>query len=408
MKKIIYITIFIISLICLYIFIPSFNKEEQKKVLKFSSWGSQSETQVINSVIKDFELKNQNIKVEFLHIPQNYFQKIHLLFASNLEPDVIFINNQNIPMYINANLLEDLTPYFDEKIFFNEALNCFKNNNKLYAIPRDISNLVIYYNKDIFKKQNVQPLNKIKSLEDLKNLAEKLTTKENFGINYEEDPLFYLYYLASNGGGFLSDDKKSIIINSEKSLEALNLYSDFINKYHIAPTKSQIGSMTTAQMFINGKLAMYLGGRWLVPKFREAINFDWDIMEFPSTQTNKVYIDSSGWAVSKKSKNKKEAIELIKYLSSKETIDKFTQSGLILPARIDSANSEVFLNKNLKPKHSEIFIDMLKFAKPTPVNENYGKINDILKEKTQKIFNSEKKSDEIIDKKTIKELESLL
>jgi multiple sugar transport system substrate-binding protein len=153
---------------------------------------------------------------------------------------------------------------------------------------------------------------------------------------------------------------------------------------------------------------MYLGGRWLVPKFREAINFDWDIMEFPSTQTNKVYIDSSGWAVSKKSKNKKEAIELIKYLSSKETIDKFTQSGLILPARIDSANSEVFLNKNLKPKHSEIFIDMLKFAKPTPVNENYGKINDILKEKTQKIFNSEKKSDEIIDKKTIKELESLL
>ena len=285
---------------------------DNRTVVKFSSWGSQSETDVIKKFILQFEKDNPNIKVEFIHIPQNYFQKIQLLFASGLESDVVFINNQNIPMYVNAGLLQDLSSYFNEENFYSQSLDCFKFNGKLYAIPRDISNLVIYYNKDIFKSLNVKMPSKIKDIFELRQIAKNVTSKSNYGINYEENPLFWLYYLASNGGGVLGDDKKTIIINDEKSIEALNLYADMINKDKSIPTKSDMGSMTGAQMFINGKLAMYLSGRWMSPKFRETINFDWDVVEFPSP--NKVYIDSSGWAVSKKSKHKDEAIALIKYL----------------------------------------------------------------------------------------------
>lgn len=383
---------------------------ENEKILRFSSWGSQSELEILNTVIKDFESKNKDIKVEFIHIPQNYFQKLHLLYASNLEPDVIFINNQNIQLYINAGLLENISKYFPnaDEIFYKRALECFKRNDELYAVPRDISNLVIYYNKDILKKRKVELPSKIDSLEELRILAQQLTTKENFGINFEEDSLYWLYYLASNGGGILSDDKTAIIINKNESIDALNTYSDLVNKYNVAPSKAQIGSMTTAQMFINGKLAMYLGGRWMVPKFRETITFDWDVIEFPSNNKNKVYIDASGWAVSKNSKKKDEAIRLIKHLSSKETIDKFTSSGLIIPARKDSAQSELFLNKKNKPQNAKAFLDMLKNAKPTPVNENYNSINDILKEKTQNIFSGEKRAEEAIDKKTIEKLKNLL
>ncbi|MCD7780572.1 MAG: sugar ABC transporter substrate-binding protein, partial [Candidatus Gastranaerophilales bacterium] len=381
----------------------------KKHVLKFSSWGALSETETIHSVIKNFEEKNPDIKIDFIHIPQNYFQKIHLLFASGLEPDVIFINNQYIQMYIKAGLLEDLTNYFPDidSVFFKEALNCFKYKNKLYAIPRDISNLVIYYNKNIFDEQNITPPSKIHDIYELASLARKLTNKNHFGINYEEDVLFWLYYLASNGGGVISDDGKEIIITNKNSYEALNLYSDLINKYHAAPSKSQIGSMTTAQMFINGKIAMYLGGRWMVPKFRETADFEWDIIPFPSGETNKVYIDASGWAVSKKSKNKKAAVEFIKYLSSQNTINEFSKSGLIIPARKDSASGINFLD-NKPPKNARAFTEMLKNAKPTPVNENYGSINDILKEKVQTIFNGGKQPKDVFDEKTIKKLESML
>ena len=168
------------------------------------------------------------------------------------------------------------------------------------------------------------------------------------------------------------------------------------------PTKSQIGSMTSAQMFINGKLAMYLSGRWMTPKFRETINFDWDIIEFPAP--NKVYIDSSGWAISKKSKHKKEAVNLIKYLSGVKAGSEFANSGLILPANKKS----IFQNKEQLPKNYKAHITMLNMAKPTPVNENYSSINDILTDKTEDIFNGKKQPEDVFDDKTVKELQALL
>ncbi len=408
MKSKAFLIIFIFILLC-FSFI-GIKSNTDNVVLKFSSWGSQSELEVLKSVITDFENEHKNIKIDFIHIPQNYFQKIHLLFASGLEPDVLFMNNQNIQLYIKANLLTDLSEYFEntEQTFFNEALDCFKDGNKLYAIPRDISNLVIYYNKDILKKTGVKLSQKIQTIDELKTITEELTTDTNWGINFEENPLFWLYYLASNGGGVLSDDKKSVIINSKESLYALNLYSDMINKYHIMPTKAQIGSMTSAQMFINGKLAMYLGGRWMVPKFRETLNFDWDIIEFPSSPEHKVYVDASGWAIAKNSKHKEEAVEFIKYLSSAETISKFTKSGLIVPARIDIAQSPIFLENNKKPLNNIAFINMLNQAKPTPVNKQYSSVNDILIEKSQNLFYGDKRAEDIFDDKTVKEIENLL
>ncbi len=409
MTKKIFIFLFIISIIFL-IFAQRVSFNDTEKVLRFSSWGSQSEIKILNSVINDFETANPDIKIDFIHIPQNYFQKLHLLFASGLEPDVIFINNQNISLYEEAGLLENLSPYFgnSEKNFFAAALDCFKYKNSLYAVPRDISGLVIYYNKDIFDDLKIKIPDKINNIYELRDLAIKLTNNGHFGINFEEDSLFWSYYLASNGGGIVSDDKKSVIINSKQSIEALNLYADMINKYHAAPSKSQIGSMTTAQMFINGKLAMYLGGRWMVPKFREVIPFNWDVIEFPSSNENKVYIDASGWAISAKSKNKDEAIKFVKYLSSEEIINRFTDSGLIIPSRIDSAKHLLMADKNKKPKHSAVFTDMIVNAKPTPVNKNFSSVNDIIKETSENIFAGKETPQDAFNEKVIKKTERLL
>ncbi len=409
MKKIIIIVFAFICILFLIYEKQLIKKADSENIIKFSSWGSQSETAILNDLINDFE-KETNIKVEFIHIPQNYFQKLHLLFASNLSPDVVFINNIYIKMYIKADLLEDLSQYFadDKNSYYKEAINCFKENNKLYAIPRDISAPVIYINKDIFKKHGIYKTNKLNNIRELKELAQRVTTKDYYGINIEEEPIFLLSFLASNGGGVLSDDCKSIIINNQNSTEALNLYSDFINKYHISPAKAQIGSMTTAQMFINKKLAMYISGRWMVPKFRQTINFDWDIIEFPASEENKIYLDASGWAVSKNSKHKEQAIKFIKYLSSKQSAEKFAESGLITPARIDAAEEFILNDKKNKPENSQIFLSMIKYTKPTPVNENYGRINDILKEKTQSVLNGAKSSEVPFSNTDIKELESLL
>lgn len=410
-----------IIILCVFVlFLTGCVKKSNQTTIQFASWGSKSEVEIIKPILAEFERKNPDIKVEFVHIPQNYFQKIHLLFASNLAPDVLFINNLYLPIYAKAGVLQDLgefasvgilsqptdstphndintdqVPLNDRKIFFDKALDALSYNNKLYAIPRDVSTLVIYYNKDLFNKYGISYPDKNWTLNDFLAISQMLTKDTNqdgkidlWGISFEEDLLFYLPYLMSEGGGVLSDDLKSSIINTPESKKGLQFYSDLRNKHHVAPTRAESASETMAQMFLQSKLVMHLSGRWLVPKYRSDAKFDWDVVNFPAGDKGSIVpLDASGWAIAKSSKHKKEAIRLIEFLASKESIQKFTQSGLIVPARIDVAEGK-FLEDTKMPKNNRVFIDVIKTAKPTPVSVDYSKIQDDLKKKTEYLFNS--------------------
>lgn len=366
-------------------------KQDDRTVLKFSSWGSRTEYGILKQVIKTYENQNPNVKIEFIHVPENYFRKLHLLYASKTEPDVVFLNNTYAPLYINAGLLEDLSGKFDEKNFFESSINCFKYDGKLFAIPRDVSNLVLFVNKNLVKNSQ-----NIKTLDDLKKVAKSATKNDVFGLNYEENPLFWLYYLEYFGGGILSSDGQNAILNSAESIKGIEFYADLINKDKSVPKKWQMSSMTSAQMFIGGKTALYLSGRWLVPKFRESIDFDWDIIPFPSSNNSKTLTDASGWAISKSSKNKNEAIKFVRFLSSDEVSKSFAQTGLITPANRSVAYSAAFLAPSEKPHNSKVFLDILENSKPTPVNSNYAKIVDEVTKNITPVLNGKKQTKDVL------------
>ena len=355
--------------------------------VKFASWGSKSEIDIIKPILSDFEKQNPDIKVEFMHIPQNYFQKIHLLFASNTAPDVIFINNLYLPIYANAGVLEPVGDWADLEQYDENILKSLSWKGVKYAVPRDISDLVIFYNKDLFDKAGIKYPDSDWTMEEFLQTAIKLTKNGVFGISFEEKPLMFLPYLMSNDGGILSDDLYEIIIDSENSKKGLEFYADLRKKYHVAPKKEEAASATMAQLFLQQRLGMHLTGRWLVPKYREEASFRWDVVTFPKgTKGSIVSLDSSGWAISKNSKHKEEAEKLVNYLSSKENSEKITQSGLIVPARNDVQHSKYFFDGQA-PKNAQAFLDAAKTAKPTPVSVNYNEIIDNLSPKFEKLFN---------------------
>lgn len=349
-------------------------KKDDCITLKFSTWGSASEMAILTPIIKDFETQNPDIKIEVMHIPQDYFKKLHLLFASNLAPDVVFINNLNIPVY--ANLLEDLTQYINKDTYFKQALETMTVNNKVYAVPRDVSTLVVYYNKTLFKKYGVPYPDKNWTLEDLLIKSKKLTHKGVWGISYE--PLIYyaLPYMHYFNEYLFNQEGQQIYDNCNGT----EYYKNLAFRYHYAPTPAQTGSKTLAQMFLEEKICMHLSGRWLVPKYRTDAHFEWDVINFPKYASS---TDSSGWAISKSSKNKDAAIKFVLFLSNKDNITKMTKDGLIVPARTDVAKSGYFLNS--KPANSNAFIEAVENSKPTSVTKDYNKVVDKL---TDKVFSN--------------------
>ena len=394
-KKLFILFILILSAV-LWICYKNKNFNDKSVTIQFASWGSESEIGILKPILADFEKENPDIKVDFMHIPQNYFQKIHLLFASNTAPDVLFLNNQYLPIYAKAGVLENLSAYISEneyKQYYPKALASLSWKADIYAIPRDISNLVIFYNKNLFDKYKVPYPHSGWTYDEFLNTAQKLThLPEVFGISFEEMPLFYLPYMMMYGGWTQEDTLnffKNDVLKRSENAKGLAEYANLRNKYHVAPYKSESASTTMAQLFLQGRLGMHLSGRWLVPKYRQEADFDWDIVEFPRINNKAksvVPLDASGWAVSKSSKHKQQAIKLVKYLSSKSSCEKFTKSGLIVPARKDVANSKAFLDGQ-KPYSAKIFLDIIDSSYITPVTVNYKEILDVLKNKNEELFN---------------------
>lgn len=342
--------------------------------LTFAIWGSQSEIKIIKPLIAEFE-NQYNVKVELMHIPQNYFQKLHLLFASKQAPDVFFINNYYLPIYAGAGLLTDLEPYFsgdfNNKYFFKNTLNSLSYNGKQYAIPRDVSNLVVYYNKNIFDKHKVSYPNDNWSYSELLETAKALTNKENWGIGFEEQPLFWSPVLRANCGR-LFDENGDFALNEPRSKQALKFYMDLRNTNKTAPTRIESANRTMAQMFLDEKIAMQISGRWLVPKYRSEADFDWDIAQMPCGECGCISgSDSSGWAISSSAKDKELAAKFVEFLSSKNSIKKMTESGLITPARKDVAYSNAFLD-NKKPKNAAVFIKSNETAAAEIIPQQYN------------------------------------
>ena len=174
------------------------------------------------------------------------------------------------------------------------------------------------------------------------------------------------------GGGIINDDG-SCIAFSKESAKGIEVINDLIYKIHSSPTPAEIGSLTSAQMFLDEKIAMHLSGRWMVPKYRQCAKFDWDVVNFPKSMAP---CDCSGWAVAKNSKHKDIAIKFVQFLASKQSIEKIAQDGLIVPARCDIAYSHKFLKG--KPNSSELFLYAAETSKPTKTSKEYNKIIDRL------------------------------
>ena len=377
MKKI-FIFMFIITL-C--IFSVGCNHQHNTDMLKFSTWGSQSEIKILKPLLSEFE-KKYNAKIELIHIPQNYFQKLHLLFASKQAPDVIFLNNYYLPIYAKAGLLTTLSEFLTpkEKLnYFSNAIDALSVNGNNYAIPRDISNLVIYYNKDLFDKKHLPYPQVNWTYDEFLNTAKELTDEKTFGIGFEEEPLFWEPILWSYGGKLFNSNGE-LNLNNKESKDALKYYIELRTINKVAPSRLQSANRTMAQMFLDQKIAMQISGRWLVPKYRSEANFDWDIINLPQGKYGSIAgSDASGWAISQSSQNKKLALELIKFLSSRYAINKMTECGLITPARKDVAYSKIYLNSQ-KPKNANIFLKINDNAMVNEIPENYyKKINELNK-----------------------------
>lgn len=331
---------------------------DDENVIKVGYWYSNENEKDNNQLIIDEFLKlYPEYEVEMVYIPYgSYSEQVLSMSVANNLPDVIWVVEDYLPTFANKGIIENLEPYieadddYDASVFFDNALEFTQVDGVQYALPRDIGVQVMAYNKTLFDASSVDYPEVGWTWDDMISIGQQLTISNGDRISqYGLGWLDYEALIYSNNGRMFNDDGTDAFFDSEETVEALQLYSDLVNTYHISPTAAE--SQGLGNVFFGQTAAMTLVGPWDF-SILDKSGIDYDIVPFPDGNNGEANMRLSGLpvAMSSRSDKKDMAYELIKFLTMNETAQTMlAEYGIAMPSIEAIATSEVYTESSIVP-----------------------------------------------------------
>ncbi len=366
------------------------NTSNEKVTIKYATYSAGPDhIKDLEAMIDEFEKQNENINVEYEVIGFNdYFTKLQTQATSKTLPDVFEINYENFVTYANNGVLKDFTEIaksdetFDESVLTKGVIDHFKFQDKLYGLTEKFSNVVMYYNKDLFDAAGLEYPQPDWTWEDELKAAKALTKDGVYGtyspVQYNE-----LYKTVAQNGGSLFDAEGNPTINSKENIEAAQWMIDKMNKYNVQPTPEQMSGKSPEDMFKNGEIAMLRTGSWMLGVFGD-VPFTWDIALEPANTDKVHHVFVDGIIASANTKHADAAWKFIKFMSVDPTATKLrVESGWDLPVVDNEEVRESFLSIE-KPESREVIFEALETGIVPPTVLNYSRVQDKINEELSK------------------------
>lgn len=325
-------------------------------------WAMTEIPQVVGPLYEKFE-KEHNVKLLIESYNLNDLNK-KLFIAAEIGkmPDVAELFSAIVvPQLVKKEALEPLGSYIeadggdDFLSQYNSDL-LYRYKGEIYSLPILAFNAGLYYNKTILEENGFDSLPK--TWEEFLEIAEKCTDVKNgiygFGINGNDiESLFNVAsFIAQNGGGLGKIDGE-IMINKPESVEALQFVADLVNKYKVTPSFATSDYQIVRELFMAGKLAMYIDGPniagWIVEKNPD---FEWGTATLPEGKVvgSAVSTGDTEYGMFANSENKDLAWEFVKFMTSEESIYFWVQKIPTLPANVAvSEKEDIIGNEYIKP-----------------------------------------------------------
>ena len=302
--------------------------------------------------------------------------------ASGNGPDIFSINNAWLPQYINkvqpaASSTLSFTDY--KNAFVDAAVNDFTKNQQVYGVPLYVDSLGLYYNKDILGSAGIATppetwdelsadVQKIKRADQtgyftLSGLAAGTNANVNRGVD-----ILYLFMLQQGAAPYSSDFTQPTFAepvqqngqSSNPGLDALNFYTSFANPSSVNYNWNA-RSDYSIDAFANGRAAFLYSYSYTQATIKaDNPNLNFDVAPVPQpnlTDPSVNFANYWGDVVSKQSKNSAVAWDFLKFLSSKDTLDKYyalhkqpSSRKDLIALQIQDPDIGVFANANLTAK----------------------------------------------------------
>jgi arabinogalactan oligomer / maltooligosaccharide transport system substrate-binding protein len=292
----------------------------------------------------EFE-KKTGIKVEVVPVGiLKQQEKLTLDGPAGKGPDLVTWPHDQLGAAVIKGLVQPIeadssvTGQFDES-----ALSALTYDGKLYGLPKVTESIALIYNKKLMPKPPA-------TYEELVQFAKANTkpAEKKYGVMFEINNLYYNHFLLAGKGGYVFKheggkyDPSDIGLNSPGAVAAAKEVERWF-KEGLLPRN--LNGNAINGLFKEGKVAAVINGPWAVRDYQNA-GIDIGVAPIPKVDGKdaQTFIGVKGWYISAYSKSPKYALELMKFLTTKDALKtRFQETGEIPPHK-ELANDPVIAN----------------------------------------------------------------
>ena len=310
----------------------------------WQQWGGGHEEATLKAVIKQYETLHPNISIT--ETPVTNDAKILTAITGGNPPDIIDLGT-SLPLggWAAQGAVQPLdsmiaSTKLDTSVYNATALNGLKVNGKTYALPFQLFDIALLYNKKLFAAAGLKPPT---TLEQLDADAATLTktdgsgsiTQLGFAPDYPGPDQGQTCPLESYGwlfGGSWTDAAGKPTPSNAGNVQALAWEQQLYQRFGPQKVSNFLHSagayLTAGDPFESGKLAMMFDGPWSEQYARAnnpALADDVGVVKFPapaamSQNTGTTFLDSNPQLIPIGTKHAQEAFDFIAWLTTNASV----------------------------------------------------------------------------------------
>ena len=347
--------------------------------LRFQVFGDPLEIAGYRELLAAYHAKHPDVRVELTPVgkQKDHMARLATAFAAGDPPDVFVLNFRRFGQLAAKGVLAELgqdmaaTGQWREADFYEPAVEAFRYEGRLLCLPQNVSSLVVYYNRALFRAAQV-PLpaadwtvnDFMMAALNVRNRARDARGGSVWGIGVEPSLIRLAPFVWAYGGTLVDDDARPTRITLDAPA-ALQLFKA-LRGGRMAPTLASYKSEDHEARFARGDMGMLLQSRRLTTTLRAVPGLDWDVAPFPRARHAVGVLHADGYCQAAAARDPAAARRFIAFALSDEGQAVLTRTGRLVPARKSVAESPVFLDPAQPPASARVFLDAIPRLRRTP------------------------------------------
>ena len=255
-----------------------------------------------------------------------------------------------------------------------------KKDGKIWGLPLNPSTLVMYYNKDLFRKVGLNPDKPPQTWDEVYQAAKKIKAlgKDYYGIRLYAGDWVVEAAIWQFGGEIVSPDYKKILFNSKESVEAVTLWKKMVDE---GLALYGAGREASDQDFA-GRIGMTLRSSGSLETMKESCNYEVGVARLPYAKRRATAIGGANiYMFAGISKAQQEAAwKFIKYLTTAENQGSWAAGTGYMAARKSALESAEWKKLFAEDPRRQVTYTQLEYSRPRPLFAAYPEINKIIQD----------------------------